>query len=65
MISLLLISVLSTLCTSPFTLLKVYIQAAVLMQCPQDLDTTIVLAQLQDEVATLSRRKDAKKPGFS
>lgn len=40
-------------------------QAAVLVQRPQDLDIAIVLAQLQDEVASSARLKEAKKLGYS
>lgn len=41
------------------------LRAAVLIQRPADLDTAFVLAQLQEEVAPISWRKEVKKSDFS
>lgn len=40
-------------------------RAAVLVQHPPDLDTAIVLAQLQDEVAPIARKKEFRKFDYS
>ncbi|PUZ49679.1 hypothetical protein GQ55_7G344500 [Panicum hallii var. hallii] len=41
------------------------LQAAVLIQRPPDLDTAIVLSQLQDEVAVNAKRRDMKRPAYN